>query len=100
MAELIQVEVCYALPEQVFRIPLTIASGADIAAAIQQSGIAEKAGIRDISALPVGVFGKKKTPDSVLKDGDRIEIYRPLTADPMEARRRRAAKQNRKRGTM
>ena len=100
MAELIQVEVCYALPEQVFRIPLTLASGSDLATALQQSGIAEKAGIRDINAMPVGIFGKKKTPDTVLKDGDRIEIYRPLTADPMEARRRRAAKQNRKRGTM
>lgn len=100
MAELIQVEVCYALPEQVFSIPLTLASGSDLAAALRQSGIAEKANIKDIGAMTVGIFGKKKTPDTVLKDGDRIEIYRPLTADPMEARRRRAAKQNRKRGTM
>lgn len=45
----------------------------------------------DLAAHPVGIFGKKKAPDTVLRDGDRVEIYRPLLADPKESRRRRAS---------
>jgi putative ubiquitin-RnfH superfamily antitoxin RatB of RatAB toxin-antitoxin module len=41
---------------------------------------------------PVGIYGKKKTLDTVLRERDRIEIYRPLVADPKDSRRRRAAK--------
>ena len=67
-----------------------LAEGSTLRDALQASGLVT-AGL-DMASCPVGIFGKKKTPDTVLRDGDRVEIYRPLVADPMDARRRRVAK--------
>jgi putative ubiquitin-RnfH superfamily antitoxin RatB of RatAB toxin-antitoxin module len=86
----IHVTVCYpSSPQPVLR-DLALAEGSTLRDALQASGITVP-GV-DLASCPVGVFGKKKAPDTVLHDGDRVEIYRPLVADPMDARRRRAGK--------
>jgi putative ubiquitin-RnfH superfamily antitoxin RatB of RatAB toxin-antitoxin module len=90
MADLIPVQVCYATDKLEILIDLEVEQGATIAQAIAQSGIAARLPGVDLAAHPVGIFSKKKTPDTVLRPRDRIEIYRPLIADPKTTRRRRA----------
>lgn len=87
----IVVEVCYAKPDSVFLRSLRVPAGADVKVAIERSGVLEAAPELDLASSRVGIFGKLKTLDTVLRGCDRIEIYRPLIADPKEARRRRAA---------
>ncbi|QOL48467.1 RnfH family protein [Massilia litorea] len=86
------VVVCYATPQQEFLRPLDVAPGTTIGQAIEASGVL--AAFPDINLVtqPVGIFAKKKTLDTVLRAHDRIEIYRPLVADPKDSRRKRAAK--------
>lgn len=92
MAELLHVHVCYATPERVFLRALDVAPGTTIEQAIVQSGLlAEVPGI-DLAIQPVGLYGKKRPLDTVLRARDRIEIYRPLVADPKDSRRKRAEK--------
>lgn len=90
----VDVTVVYALPQQAFIHPLRVAPGTTLGQAIEQSGVL--ASFPDISLVtqPVGVYGKKKTLDTVVRPGDRIEIYRPLVADPKDSRRKRAAKRD------
>lgn len=92
MVETIAVQVCYAAPAHISLIDVRLARGATVAQAIRQSGIIAIHPEIDISVCRVGVFGKLKALDAPIAEGDRIEIYRPLIADPMEARRRRARK--------
>jgi putative ubiquitin-RnfH superfamily antitoxin RatB of RatAB toxin-antitoxin module len=92
MAELIHVQVCYASPAGVFLRDLTVEQGTTIAQAIGQSGVLEAIAGIDLAVQPVGLFGKKRPPETVLRERDRIEIYRPLVADPKDSRRRRAEK--------
>jgi putative ubiquitin-RnfH superfamily antitoxin RatB of RatAB toxin-antitoxin module len=92
MAEaMIRVEVALALPERQALIPLEVPTGTRVGEAIERSGVlAAFAGI--VPEPPVvGIWGKVTAPDTVLSAGDRVEIYRPLTVDPKEARRRRVA---------
>ena len=90
MADSIRVEVVYATREKVFRNTLCLPDGATLAEALEASGARGKWVDADALEQNVGVFGRRMAPDQVLHDGDRVEIYRPLTIDPMEARRRRA----------
>lgn len=69
-------------------IDMTVAEGTRLIDAIRQSGIEKELSIT-VKEGQVGIFGKKKTFDTVLGEGDRIEIYRPLAATPQELRRRR-----------
>ena len=85
----ITVTVVHALPDMATEIEVRLPEGATIADAIEHSGIRTRLGA-DLSAAPVGLFGKRARRDSVLTDGDRIELYRPLAADPKQTRRRRA----------
>jgi putative ubiquitin-RnfH superfamily antitoxin RatB of RatAB toxin-antitoxin module len=91
----ISVEVVYALPDRQPLRSLTLAEGASVADAVQASGLLEEHPELNDTALPwrerVGVFGRQCAPDTLLRDGDRVELYRPLTMDPKEARRQRAA---------
>jgi putative ubiquitin-RnfH superfamily antitoxin RatB of RatAB toxin-antitoxin module len=87
----LQVQVCYALTDTVYLQDVTIPAVSAIQDAIQASDVLQRFPDLDISNLRVGVFGKLKSLDSALHSGDRVEIYRPLQADPMESRRRRAA---------
>ncbi|BBB67029.1 hypothetical protein UNDYM_2776 [Undibacterium sp. YM2] len=87
------VQVCYAGLDRTSLLDVQVPLYATVLQVIQQSGIVQAHPEIDVSVLKVGVFGKLKALDSQLHAGDRIEIYRPLVADPMEARRRRAKKQ-------
>ncbi len=91
MAEIV-VQVCYARPDQQILRELKVAEGATLRAAVEQSGILAQLPDLDIDNCRVGVFGKLKTLDAVLRDHDRVELYRPLIADPKESRRKRAEK--------
>lgn len=88
----IDVEVAYALPDKQAIIPLKVAPGTTALEAAERSGIAERFGGLDLGDSRLGIFGKAVTPDQVLQAGDRVEIYRPLKADPKAARKARAAR--------
>jgi putative ubiquitin-RnfH superfamily antitoxin RatB of RatAB toxin-antitoxin module len=88
----IRVEVAYALPTEQVIIELYVDDGATIEEAVQLSGILEHYPDIDLEKLnKVGIFGKLAKLDKTLNEGDRVEIYRPLIADPKEVRRKRAA---------
>ncbi len=86
----ITVEVAYALPNQQLIIPIQVPLQANIQAAIEASGILAKFPEIDLNINQVGLFGKLSKLDSALRHMDRIEIYRPLIADPKEVRKQRA----------
>ncbi|OON38940.1 RnfH family protein [Izhakiella australiensis] len=86
----IAVEVVYALPEKQYLYTVKVAQGATVAEAIQRSGILELRPEIDLSQNKVGVFSRPVKLTDTLDAGDRVEIYRPLLADPKELRRQRA----------
>ncbi len=90
-SESINVEVAYALPEKQLIRAVNIDAGTTLGAAIVQSGIMMDFPELELEAAKVGIFGKVATMTTVLSEGDRVEIYRPLIADPKEVRRQRAA---------
>lgn len=90
---MIKVEVAYALPEEQVIIPVQISSGGTVKDAIEASGVMELYPEIDLAKNKVGVFSKLSKLEHPLKQGDRVEIYRPLLIDPKEVRRQRAAKQ-------
>lgn len=85
------VEVAYALPQQQVIIPVKVSEGATAEQAVQASGILKKFPEIDLAQNKLGIFGKLTKNDTVLRERDRVEIYRPLIADPKEVRRQRAA---------
>ena len=90
-AEQIAVEVAYALPDRQLIVPCTVAADATIEEVIRASGILQQFPAIDLANSQVGVFGKLAGLADTLHPGDRVEIYRPLIADPKEVRKRRAA---------
>jgi putative ubiquitin-RnfH superfamily antitoxin RatB of RatAB toxin-antitoxin module len=92
--DVISVEVAYALPTQQRIMALKVPVGTNIYDAVIQSGITNVFPQINPDSDPMGIFGKGvRDPKSTeLKEGDRVEIYRPLIADPKEARARRAEK--------
>lgn len=97
--ETIPVEVAYALPKKQKIIALQVAPGTTALQAVEQSGIVKEFPEIDVATAKMGIFGQalgtkglKKAPEHELQPGDRVEIYRPLTSDPKDARRKRAAK--------
>ena len=91
MADSIQIEVAYARPERQDVIRLTLPAGSTIVQAIEASGLPQRYPEIDLAKTKVGVFGKLSRMDTVLRERDRVEIYRPLIADPKEVRKQRAA---------
>ncbi|MDC0182622.1 RnfH family protein [Nitrosomonadales bacterium] len=91
MTDKIMIEVSYALPKKQIIIPILVTKDISVKEAIELSGIIKKFKEIDLSLNQVGIFGKLTTLDKILRDRDRIEIYRPLIADPKEIRRKRAA---------
>jgi hypothetical protein len=87
----IRVEVAYALPERQLVLPVEVPSGTTALEAVRLSGIEEQFPGIDLAISRLGVFGKLCKPDRILAPGDRVEIYRPLKADPKARRRERAA---------
>ena len=94
--DLIEVEVVYALPQSQTAVTLTVPAGTTVREAIARSGIAAKHPEVDLEAVTVGIYGQRVAVTTVLIDHDRIELYRPLIADPKQARRRRARGRNAK----
>lgn len=91
--EKITIEVALAMPERQELIALEISIGSTVADAIKQSAVLELFDGVELDPAKVGVFGRNASMDDVLRDGDRVEIYRSLIADPKEVRRQRALKQ-------
>jgi len=89
-AATINVEVVYALPGQQTLLRVQLAEGATVEDAIRQSGVLDAFGDIDLARNKVGIFSKLVKLDEALRDKDRVEIYRPLIADPKEVRRKRA----------
>ena len=87
----IDIEVAYARPDKQLILPLSVPAGTTIEEAIALSGIAKKFPEIDPGKLVAGIFGKRAMLDHRLANGERIEIYRPLKADPREIRRHLAA---------
>ena len=94
--QLISVEVAYALPNKQMIIPLHVKRGTTMFEAAQESGIVDKFPELDIESIAMGVFGKaeRNPKQRELEDGERVELYRPLIADPKEVRKRRAAEKD------
>jgi uncharacterized protein len=86
----IVVDVVYAGVERQIALRIELPRGSSARQAIDRSGIVEKLPEGAVDLQQLGVFGKRIEPDRIVQDGDRIEIYRPLLLNPMEARRKRA----------
>ena len=91
MEDLLNIEVAYATREKQKIVTARVKPGTDVRQAAAESGIAEYFPEIDFETCDMGVFGKKVPPGYDLLEGDRIEIYRPLIADPKEVRKQRAA---------
>ena len=90
-AETIAVEVAHARPQEQVILRLEVPAGSTLRQAVEQSGILERFPDIDPDTMKAGIFGKLKKSDQVLQTGDRVEIYRPLIADPKQVRKQRAA---------
>ncbi|MBK7954913.1 MAG: RnfH family protein [Candidatus Accumulibacter sp.] len=91
MAEMLHIEVVYALPAKQQLVTLQLPAGSSVRQAIDASGLLQKHPEIDLTKNKIGIFAKLTKPDAVLRDRDRVEIYRPLIADPKEVRKQRAA---------
>lgn len=91
MSDVIRIEVCYALPVKQELVSLKLPAGATLLQALESSGLLEKYPEIDLKKNKFGIYAKLSRPDTVLRDRDRVEIYRPLIADPKEVRKQRAA---------
>lgn len=95
-AERIGVEVVYALPHEQTVLAVDLTAPATVADAIERSGVLARFPELASPELKVGIYGRLTGLDEAVRDGDRVEIYRPLIADPKDARRHRAAGDARK----
>ncbi|QCU89961.1 RnfH family protein [Thiomicrorhabdus sediminis] len=86
MSEQINIEVAYALRDEQYLFTEKVAPGTTIAEALAQSRLLHE--LPDLNIDKVGIFGRLEKPDTVLREGDRIEVYRPLKADPKDRRRK------------
>lgn len=87
----IQVEVVYGLAEEQALLSVDVSDGSNVKEVILASNIIEQFPEIDLDKVKVGLFGKLTKMDQIVRARDRIEIYRPLIADPKEVRKRRAA---------
>jgi putative ubiquitin-RnfH superfamily antitoxin RatB of RatAB toxin-antitoxin module len=91
VARHIRIEVAYALPQRQELIALSLPEGSTLQQAVECSGLLEKYPDLVLARAKTGIYGKLSKADTVLRDRDRVEIYRPLIADPKEVRKQRAA---------
>ena len=91
MADRINVEVAWASLERQEVVQLTLPTGTTLGEAVRVSGLAAKYPQIDVANGKFGIYGKLAKPDTELRERDRVEIYRPLIADPKEVRKQRAA---------
>lgn len=90
MSEKIKVEVVFAYPDKVFLKKMELDQPLTVQNVILQSGVLQKYTEIDLRENKVGIFSRPAKLTDMIEDGDRIEIYRPLIADPKEMRRKRA----------
>lgn len=88
---MIEIEVIYALRDQQRVIRLSAEEGSTVREVVERSGLLEEFPEIDLARNKLGIWNKLAKPDAVLRDRDRVEIYRPLIADPKEVRKQRAA---------
>jgi Uncharacterized protein conserved in bacteria len=86
------VEVVYALPEKQYLQKVSLEEGATVEQAVIASGLLKLRTDIDLTKNKVGVWSRTVKLQDIVRDGDRVEIYRPLIADPKELRRQRAEK--------
>ena len=91
MTEYLKISVAYVGTDGQALRALEVRTGTSVREAIEQCGVLDQFPEIDLESNKVGVFGKLAKPDQAVEEGDRIEIYRPLIADPKTARKRRAA---------
>jgi len=89
-ARMLRVEIVYALRDRQVLLALEVEGGTTARQAVERSGILQRFPEIDLARAGLGIFGRVVSPDTPLRDGDRVEIYRPLIADPKNARRERA----------
>ena len=87
----IEVEVAFVAPESQFLIALSLAAGATVADALKASSLQVTFPQYCFETLATGIWGRRAEREQALKDGDRVEVYRALERDPMDARRLRAS---------
>jgi len=90
VSDRIAVEVVFGRPDAQTLVALSLRQGATVASAIASSGLAENFPDEPFADLPVGIWGRIVDKGCILKDGDRVEVYRPLQLEPRESRRRLA----------
>lgn len=93
----ITVEIAAGTPERQQLVRLDVPEGTTAMAAVEQAGLEERLPEVEVDPGRIGIFGRLCKPDTVLRDGDRVEVYRPLKADPKEVRRRMAELERRRR---
>lgn len=91
---MIHVEVAWATPDEQLLLPVELPVGSTVGEAIQASGILSKVSGIEPGSARVGIFSRPASLDTVLQEGDRVEIYRPLQIDAKEARRQRARRKD------
>ena len=96
----ITVEVAYATPARQSIVPLQVKQGTTLLEAVKLSGLPEQFPELDLSQAKFGIFSKISPPETVLREKDRVEIYRELIADPKESRRKRAEKKQTQENTV
>lgn len=87
---MLEIEIVYGLANRQVLKSMTVAEGTTVREAALKSGLEVEFPELDLQQVPLGIFGKAVKDETVLRDGDRIEVYRPLLIDPKEARRKRA----------
>lgn len=91
---MLEIEVVYGLPDKQVLKKMNVQNGCTAREAVCQSGLDEIFSELDLQTAPLGIFGKSVKDEMLLRDKDRIEIYRPLLIDPKEARRKRVQNQD------
>ena len=94
IAVMLKIEVVYGLPDKQVLKKMNVQNGCTAREAVCQSGLDEIFSELDLQTAPLGIFGKSVKDETLLRDKDRIEIYRPLLIDPKEARRKRVQNQD------
>jgi putative ubiquitin-RnfH superfamily antitoxin RatB of RatAB toxin-antitoxin module len=94
MSDTVNIELVYALPEKQWLQTLTLKAGATAREAIEQSGLLNHLSEWTFETGKLGIYSRLVTLDYVLRDRDRIELYRPILIDPKDARRQRAKKKS------
>lgn len=95
-ARMLRVEIVYALRDRQVLLAFEVEGGTTARQAVERSGILQRFPEIDLARAGMGIFGRVVSPDTPLRDGDRVEIYRPLIADPKDARRTRAGRSPRR----